>query len=67
MFHLRVIGIISPRTVSLGAFRLKASFGRTGSFANCKIPGSIPEVETVIRDSGIPIARSTCTARINAS
>ena len=55
MFHLRVIGMICSRTVSFEAFSDNASFGRTVSAANRSIPGSIPEVDTVIRDSGTPI------------
>ena len=68
MFHLRVIGITCSRTTSFEAFKLSASFGRSGSSANRRIAGSIPLVETVIRVTGIPISRlSSRTASMNAS
>src|ERR1700686_895808 len=54
-FHFRLSGITSLRTASLDAFSEIASFGRTGSSPKSLILGIIPAVDTVIRDSGIPI------------
>jgi len=51
IFHLRVMGMIASRMASSGAFRLMAKRGRTGSWAKRRMPGTMPEVETVILDS----------------
>ncbi len=68
IFHLRVIGITSSRTRSFDAFSDSANLGRIVSVANRSMPGKIPEVETVIRDSGIPIpSTSRRTAAMNSS
>ena len=68
MFHLRVIGITSPRTASFDPFKLNARFGRISSVANRRIAGSMPLVDTVIRDAGMPISStSSRTASINES
>jgi hypothetical protein len=56
MLHFRVTGMISLAHCIVRRIQAEiASFGRTfaGSCANRKMPGTIPEVETVIRDSGI--------------
>ncbi len=56
MFHLRVMGMMDSRTTSFEALRLTASLGRTVSLANRSIPGRMPEVLTVMRDSGMRMA-----------
>ena len=53
MFHLRVMGMMDSRMTSLGALRLTASLGRTVSRAKSRMPGMMPEVLTVILDSGM--------------
>ena len=53
-FHFLFSGMIRVRSSSLGAFNEIASFGRTGSAPRSYIRGTIPAVETVIRDSGTP-------------
>ena len=55
--HLRVTGMIASRTISFAALRLMANLGRTGSSAKRRMPGTIPEVETVIRDSAKPASQ----------
>ena len=53
MFHLRVMGMMDSRTTSFEALRLTASLGRTASRAKSRMPGRMPEVLTVMRDSGM--------------
>ncbi len=68
IFHLRVIGMIASRTRSLLAFSDKASLGRIVSVANRSMPGRMPDVDTVIRDSGMPMpSTSKRTPSINES
>ena len=68
IFHLRVTGMMASRTSLFEAFSESASFGRTVSVANRSIPGSMPLVDTVIRDSGMPIpSTSSRTAFMNSS
>ena len=54
MGHLRVIGMTDSRTVLFDALSEMASRGRSGSLAKRSIPGTMPEVETVIREAGKP-------------
>ena len=44
------------RSASFGAFSDTASFGRTGSAPKSAMRGTMPDVETVMRDSGMPTA-----------
>ena len=61
MGHLRLMGMISARIWSLGALRLMASLGRrsAGSEAKRSIPGTTPEVETVMRCGLRPTSRTS--------
>ena len=56
MVHFFVMGMICVRSSSLGAFSDTANFGRTVSAPKSAMRGTMPEVETVMRDSGMPTA-----------
>ena len=57
--HFFVIGMTWVRSASLGALSDTASLGRTGSAPKSAMRGTIPEVETVMRDSGMPTSSTS--------
>jgi hypothetical protein len=68
MFHLRLMGMMASRTSSLGALRLMASLGRTFSWAKRRMPGTMPEVETVMRGAAMPtssVSRRTAAMKLS--
>ncbi len=54
MVHFFVIGMISRAQRFVGAFIETANLGRTDSAPKSAMRGTMPDVETVMRDSGIP-------------